>query len=186
MTLLRLQSEQIDEERFIRMFEECYQRIRSMALIHEKLYQSADLARVDMNEYMNMLASGLQTAYVPDSNHIKLHIESSNVSLPIDNAIPCGMVINELISNSLKHAFPKNRTGTIYISLSRIDADNIEIIVNDDGIGMNNSIDLNNPGTIGLRIVKMLVEHQLDGDLELNREKGTQFKILFKKSPLQI
>jgi two-component sensor histidine kinase len=148
-----------------------------MALVHERLYQSRDLARVDFAEYIRNLVSYLFRSYEVHSNVIKQKINIANVSLGIDAAVPCGLILNELVSNSLKHAFPDGRAGEIRIGLSS-DNGKFTLMVSDNGVGFPKDLDLRNTQSLGLQLVNTLVE-QLEGTIELDRSGGTAFEITF-------
>ena len=152
-----------------------------MSLIHETLYQSKDFANVDFNGYVKSISNYLLRSYIVISGAIKLNLEIEDITLGLDHAIPCGLIINELVSNSLKHAFPKGREGEIKIALRTINDHEVELTVSDDGVGIPREIDMGNPETLGLELVQILAENQLDGTLELERDGGTEFRIRFGK-----
>jgi PAS domain S-box-containing protein len=179
-SLLKLQSAKIEDKKYLDMFKDSENRIKSMALVHEKLYQSKDFASIDFNGYVKSIANPLIRNHTVNPDRIKLNIEIEDVPLELDNAIPCGLIINELISNSLKYAFPKDREGGIDIVLKAINSDEIELTVSDDGIGIPAEIDIGKTESLGLQLVQILAENQLDGTLELNRDGGTAFKIRFE------
>ena len=178
-SLLRLQSRQIEDERYREMFRDSQNRIRSMALIHETLYQSKDLANVSFREYVERLMSHLSASYGANRGRIRLGVDADGLMLGIDVAIPCGLIVNELVSNSLKHAFPEDRCGEIRVSLQVTGGSQITLTVSDDGIGLPEDMDFRDSGSLGLHLVTMLVEDQLHGQIELNRAKGTEFRISF-------
>lgn len=178
-SLLRLQSRDVTEKKYIDMFTDSQSRITSMSLIHEKLYQSKGLAKIDFDDYIRDLANGLFQSYGANSD-IKLFIDVRDVSLGIDSAIPCGLVVNELVTNSLKHAFPDGRRGEVLISLHSTPENMIELIVRDNGVSIPANIDIRKTESLGLHLVTILVENQLHGEINLNRSKGTEFLIKFK------
>ncbi|SNQ60429.1 PAS domain S-box protein [Candidatus Methanoperedens nitratireducens] len=178
-SLLRLQSRDIKEKKYTDMFTDSQNRITSMALIHEKLYQSKGLEKIDFDDYIRDLANGLIQSYGANGN-IKLNIDVRDVSLGIDSAIPCGLVINELVTNSLKHAFPDGRKGEIMISLHMTEGNMIELIVSDSGVSIPANIDIRKTESLGLHLVTILVENQLHGEINLDRSKGTEFLVKFK------
>ena len=179
-SLLRLQSREFQDERYIRAFKGSENRIRSMALIHETLYQSDDLARVDFNYYINRLTSHLFRGYGVNVGRIRLKVEAERLPLRIGLAIPCGLIVNELVSNALKHAFPEGREGEIRVSLRSLNEKEIELAVGDDGIGLPEDADSEDGGSLGLYLVKILVEDQLHGEIEVDSSKGTAFRITFE------
>ena len=147
-----------------------------MALIHEKLYRSVDMARVDFRDYAEGLTAGLQRSYFPGPG-VRVFADIESVSLDIDLAIPCGLIINELVSNSLKYAFPDGRTGEIRVGLAR-DESNYTLTVSDNGIGLPSGLDFRDTPSLGLQLVNMLVS-QLEGTIELDSAGGTMFRITF-------
>jgi PAS domain S-box-containing protein len=176
-SLLRLQSEHIKNEKEKELFKDSQNRIRSMSLIHEKLYQSKTLADIDVKEYVTDLVYGLFQSYNAPGT-ITLTVEVKDVFLSIDDAITCGLIINELVSNSLKHAFPGNRKGEIKTILRPANGD-IELIVSDDGIGIPDDIDIRNTSSLGLHLVTILAEEQLNGKITSSKDNGTSMRITF-------
>jgi len=179
-SLLNLQKQQVDSDEFVNILSESQNRIKSMAMIHEKLYHSGDLTRINFAEYIETLVSDLYSSYATSTRQVTPFINVENVRFNIETAVPCGLIINELISNSLKHAFPKGKTGTLSVSLKTSDEWN-ELVISDDGVGFPEEFDIENSKTLGLQLVNILVK-QLDGKITLNRINGTQFKIIFKES----
>lgn len=180
-SLLRIQSREIEDDRYSEIFNELSNRIQSIALIHQRIYQSPDLKKIDSHEYVASLANGLLRAYGCEKGQIHLNIETRGVPLNINTGIPCGLIINELVSNALKHAFPKGATGTIKISLRPMADNKIELIVRDNGTGFPADLDFRDSPSLGLQLVTTLAENQLQGTIELNRNPGTEFKIVFDK-----
>ena len=171
-SLLNLQSKYIKDDQALEMFKESRNRIRSMTLIHEKLYRSKDLANIDVAEYIQNLSSNLFRSYSAGRISLKTQVDDMLLS----TAIPCGLIINELVSNSLKHAFPEKQ-GEIYVNLHRDDGRST-LIVSDNGVGFPENVDFRNTDSLGLQLVCTLTD-QLDGAIELNRRDGTEFKITF-------
>jgi two-component sensor histidine kinase len=151
-------------------------RIRSMALIHEKLYRSDDIAHIDFREYVEALTAGLQRSYFPGPG-VRVSTEVEGVSLNIDLAISCGLIVKELVSNALKYAFPDGRSGEIHIGLVHAGR-NYVLTVGDNGVGLPPGLDFRNTPSLGLQLVNMLVD-QLEGTVELDSAGGTRFKITF-------
>lgn len=180
-SLLNLQSRYTEDAQLIEAFKESQNRIKSMVLVHEKLYQSRDLASIDFHEYIRSLTRSLFQSY-RTAGEVDLAVNVENVSLGVDAAIPCGLIINELVSNSLKHAFPGNRKGKISISLHQLGEDKIELVVADDGLGIPESINLEDATSLGLRLVTILTKDQLEGTISLNRTRGTEFRITFSNT----
>ncbi len=180
-SLLRLQSRYIQDRTILEMLKESQNRVRSMALVHEHLYQSQDLSRIDFAEYIHNLASNLFQAYQVNSRGVKLNIKVAAAFLNIDTAVPCGLIINELVSNSLKYAFKNRNLGELTIEFERQDRDLFLLTVRDNGRGFPPNIDYKNSGSLGLRLVCSLVR-QLRGNIELQPGCGTVFKISFPSS----
>ena len=178
-SLLSLQSRYIKDEASKNIFKESQNRARSMALIHELLYQSTDLKRIDFGKFINTLTGELYRIYISNQNLIKLNVDVESVMVDINTAIPLGLIVNELVSNSMKHAFPNGRNGNIKIKFCSND-DNYTLVVEDDGVGFPVDIDLNNTDSLGLRLVNSLTE-QIDGELILDKANGSKFIIKFKE-----
>jgi PAS domain S-box-containing protein len=176
-SLLRLQSRTIREPHLVEMFKESQNRIRSMALIHEKLYQTEDFASINFAQYIRSLLVHLFHTYKVNPNIVRMRTDVEDVFLDISKAIPCGLIINELVSNSLKHAFPSNRKGEIAVRLSS-NLRKTKILISDSGVGLPKDIDLREPETLGLQLVSDLVK-QVDGKIRLERSEGTTFHISF-------
>lgn len=179
-SLLKLQSRSINDERTLEMFKESENRVRSMALIHEKLYRSRDLANIDFRGYTQDLVADLFQSYGAKAGKISLKKDIEDISLGVETAIPCGLIINELISNALRHAFPEGREGEIDITFRSSDEDKIELIISDNGIGIPTNFDIRNTKSLGLHLVNILAEDQLKGEIELDRTEGTKFLIKFR------
>ncbi|NER04539.1 MAG: PAS domain S-box protein [Okeania sp. SIO3C4] len=179
-SLLRLQSRYIEDEIILEMLKESQNRVRSMALVHEHLYQSKDLSKVNFTEYISSLATHLFQAYEVKARGVKLNINVIPVCLNIDTVIPCGLIVNELVSNSLKYAFPEDFQGEIFIEFDYDETDQNQFIlkVADNGISFPQDLDYQNSGSLGLRLVCSLVR-QLKGNIELVNQLGTIFKISF-------
>jgi PAS domain S-box-containing protein len=178
-SLLNLQSEHIKDSQYTEMLKESQNRIRTMALIHEKLYQSGNLANIDFSEYITSLVEGLIRSYNVDES-ITFTIDVEDIPLSVDAAIPCGLIINELVSNCLKHAFPHKRKGVVMITLCQIEGTS-ELVVKDNGVGIPDSIDFKNTETLGLDLVTTLAENQLNGTIALDKTGGTTFTIRFRE-----
>ncbi len=177
-SLLRLQSRSIKDGKMVEMFKESQNRIRSMALIHEKLYQTEDLSRINFAEYIRSLTVHLFHTYRVNPNIVKINTDVEDVYLSINKAIPCGLILNELVSNALKHAFPKSKKGEIQIRLYSNSQNRMKLIIGDDGIGLPENLNIQNPETLGLQLVNDLVK-QIEGSVTLDRTEGTTFSISF-------
>lgn len=190
-SLLNLQSRGVENQAAQQMFQESQNRILSMALIHEKLYRSQDLSGIDLAEYIRSLATDLMHSYRAQSGPVSLNVDATDVFLSIDKAVPCGLIVNELISNALKHAFPEHthasvheqngRGNKIYIKLSADRQRQVRLVVGDNGIGFPEDLDVQSLDSLGLRLINTLVS-QLEGTLELNNHDGAQFKLEFAMS----
>jgi len=180
-SLLHLQSNDLQDTQVRRIFEDSQHRINSMALIHEELYNSGDLARIDFGDYSRILIENLFDSYGISTSHIALDIQVDAQPLSLDQAIPLGLVINELVSNSLKYAFPGGCEGHVSIFLQAGPGNQFALTVSDDGIGLPEDIDFHHPNSLGLRLVETLA-HQLKASVELDRSSGTTFTIARESS----
>jgi two-component sensor histidine kinase len=179
-SLLNLQARHILDPAVLAMFQESQRRIRAMALVHEKLYLSKDLSSIEFSEYLESLTLHLSNFFQVDPHLIRLKMKVEKIFMNISTAIPCGLIVNELVSNSLKHAFPEGRGGELRIELRRTGAHKFLLIVGDSGIGFPAGLDFRSTDTLGMQIVTMLVD-QLDGHIELDRQNGTSFRIAFEE-----
>ncbi|MBF0344007.1 MAG: PAS domain S-box protein [Nitrospirae bacterium] len=180
-SLIGLQVEYMGNTACKDMLMESQNRIRSIALVHDKLYRTDGLAEIDLKGYVMNLANDLFLSFGCDTSKIILLLDIDSIYIGIDIAIPCGLIINELFSNILKHAFPDKRGGEIKISIHLLDKDKIELRLSDNGIGIPENIDIKKSESLGLHIVYTLVR-QLRGTIELNIERGTKIIIKFRKS----
>ncbi len=177
-SLLYLQSNCTEDEETKYMFKESQNRVRSMALIHERLYQSEDLTMVDFAEYAQKLTAELFRSYGLNPMAVTIEINTENVFLSVDTAIPCGLIINELVSNALKHAFPDGRAGEISVRLHEEEDGTYTLSVSDNGVGFPEGVDFRNTESLGMELVNKLTS-QIDGAIALNDADGTEFKIAF-------
>jgi two-component sensor histidine kinase len=164
------------------MLQESRDRIRTMALIHEKLYKSADLSHIDFSEYLRNLVSMLVDSYAVGPGRVELDLDIRDTFLSLNAGIPCGLIVNELVSNALKHAFPGGRSGRIRVELKPLDPPKFKLVICDDGAGFPEGLDFRNAPSLGLQVVTMLVA-QLRGTIELHRDRGTCFVIVFEDAP---
>ena len=179
-SLLNLQSAKISDLEAKDILRESQNRVRTMALIHEKLYQSSDLAQVDFASYLRSLVNFLSQSYRGKSDNVSIQVEAENILLDIDTAIPCGLIVNELVSNSLKYAFPDNRHGQIKLICQHAAEGRYVLTVSDDGVGLPPGFDISKTPSLGHKLVISLA-NQLDGKLEIDDEQGTTFRILFER-----
>lgn len=186
-SLLNLQSRYIKDKKTLDIFRESQNRAKSMALIHEKLYNSSDLKRINFGEYIRTLTIDLFRTYVHDSSLIKLNMDVEDIMLDINTAVPLGLIVNELVSNFMKHAFPatydrgpaNGMNGEINVNF-KSDGEDFILIVSDNGIGLPEKLDFKNTDTLGLRIVNSLTD-QIHGNIQLKKDNGTEFKIKFRE-----
>jgi len=178
-SLLSMQSRRVKNARTVEVLRESQNRVQTMALIHDRIYRSADLARVDLKDYITRLVNELYISYGVDPGRVRLQTDLKEVQMGIETAIPCGFIINELVSNSLKHAFPSGKRGALKISLSSGTGNTIRLAVSDDGVGLPRGFDFRKTESLGLQLVCGLVT-QLRGTIELGGDGGTEFRIEFR------
>ncbi len=179
-TLLALQSEDVTDKKTLENYRESENRIQSIALIHEKMYQSQDISRINFTGYINSLIDDLMYSYDADSRNIKAVTDTDDFFFSIETVQPLGLIINELVSNSLKYAFRNKNEGIILVKLEKVHDDSFKLTVSDNGVGFPENIDFRNTGSLGLQLVTELVK-QLDGTIELNKDRGTEFEVVFKE-----
>lgn len=178
-SLLNLQANNVDDPRVRDILNESQNRVRAMALTHQLLYERKDFSRMDLGDYLDRLAQLLRGAYRSSASGVELQLERPErpVYLDLERAIPCGLVVNELVTNAFKHAFPGQRTGTITIALSS-GSDRLTLAVRDDGVGLPEGFDFDNVKSLGLQLVPLLVD-QLHGTLQMVRDGGAHYLITF-------
>ncbi|MEW5815720.1 MAG: histidine kinase N-terminal 7TM domain-containing protein [Spirochaetota bacterium] len=176
-SLLKLQLKYVRDRQSYGMLKDTQTRIKSMGIIHEILYKSGDLSRINIANYIRPLIKYLFSTYGIDTNSVELSINTEEVLLDIDTVILCCLIINELVSNSLKHAFPRGRKGRLWVEF-HVSNGKFALTVRDDGIGLPGDLDLQSTETFGLRIVTILTR-QLGGSIEIDRNKGTLFSVTF-------
>jgi PAS domain S-box-containing protein len=182
-SLLSLQSDNVRDPRDHELFVESQNRVRSMAMIHEKLYQSDKFNSINFRDYLKTLINRLIYEYSQDLGHIDLELDIENVELNIETSVPCGLIINELVSNSLKHAFPQGRNGKIIVKFHKI-KDKYVLMVGDNGIGPLEKSVLESSKKLGFNLVKSLIK-QLDASLEILESEGTLYQITFAELTYQ-
>jgi PAS domain S-box-containing protein len=180
-SLLDLQSSGIEDAVALGLLRESQNRVKSMALIHQMLYETNDFAQVDFAGFLENLVPTLVSAYGIDPGRITLFVNAAHVRLPINAAIPCGLVVNELIANALKHAFPGNRPGVIRVDIFNEPGDRVVLSVSDDGAGIPDEFDIAESTTLGLQLVTLLAE-QLNANMTINRAKPTRIELRFRVS----
>jgi PAS domain S-box-containing protein len=176
-SLLSLQAQELHDPEMIRLFRESQGRIRSMALIHEQLYRSTDVARIDFAAYVHELVGHLNQGLARETAPVAIRLEVQPLLLPLDLAIPCGMIVNELVSNAMEHAFPDCRGGEIRVGLA-LDEAGYHLTVADNGVGMQGAPSDGEATSMGLKVVQALAR-QIHGKLEVQRHEGTAFAIHF-------
>lgn len=182
VSLLMLQCANIEDQCYLNMFNDAMDRIKSMALVHEKLYQSKDLTKIDIIGYIRSLVENLLLSHTPGTDKVFLSVDGNDVNLGLDSAIICGLIINELVTNSIKYAFQGDMKGEIRIGIKLIGGEKVEIEVSDNGVGMPDNFDIEHSDTLGLQIVTVLAEQQLNGKIDLvSSGNGTQYRIRFKE-----
>lgn len=179
-SLLDLQAMQVSEDSVLKVLKESKNRVLSMALIHEKLYSSPDLSRVNFRDYLESLVNTLFTSYQARSSKIQHQVFAETIFLNIETANPCGLIVNELISNIVKHAFPEGESGRVEVRLSRNDENTICLTVSDDGVGIPEEIDIHKTTSLGIQLVTLL-SRQIRATVELKRDGGTTFTISFQE-----
>ncbi|GIK40601.1 MAG: hypothetical protein BroJett011_44340 [Chloroflexota bacterium] len=179
-SILNLQTHHLDNRPIRSVLQESQNRVRSMALIHEKLYRSRNMAQINLAEYVKDLARYLFRSYSVGEPVINFNIQADDIFVDIDTAVPCGLILNELISNSLKHAFPDRRRGDIFIQMQVEPEQQIMLSVGDNGVGFPPDFDFHENGSLGWLLVNSLVD-QLEGSIELSRQGGTQVKLTFAR-----
>jgi PAS domain S-box-containing protein len=190
-SLLNLQSSYVQDPSALEMFRESQNRILSMALIHERLYRSRDLSRIDLAEYIKTLAGDLVRSYTSRSGPVTLIFDAGEVVLSVEKAVPCGLIVNELVSNALKHAFPApsaasatgrhSRENELRIELCAEDDHRVHLTVRDNGVGIPQDLEPQTADSLGLRLVYTLIK-QLDGTVEMRNNDGAEFKLTFTTS----
>jgi PAS domain S-box-containing protein len=178
-SLLLHQADRIEDKKYQDIYYESINRVKTIAAIHDLLYQSEDFSHINFQDYINKICENLFSVYLGESGKIEYITDIRSIDISIDDAIPCGLIINELVSNSLKHGFPDNRKGKITITMKKVKNKKIKLKVGDNGVGLPETFDWENTDSLGLHLVKLLAEVQLEGTIELIRTNGTEFRITF-------
>jgi two-component sensor histidine kinase len=176
--LFYLQSLQTEDSRFRQLLDESRDRVQSIALIYDRLYRSENLASIEFAGYLKSLVTGIKATYGGATLRVDVVIIGSDVALDIEHAVPCGLIISELVSNAFKHAFPADRVGRIEVYAHKEPAGEVVLEVADDGIGIPESVDWRQPQSLGLQLVASLTT-QLHASTDLDRSRGTRFKMRF-------
>ncbi len=179
-SILNLQTGYIDDEATLDVIKECQDRIKSMAFIHESLYQKEDFAAVNFAEYLQNLCNNLKYSYMSPDRNITVDFDIEEISLSLDSAIPCGLIVNELVSNCFKYAFKNQSTGSIKVSLAKDKNNNKLLVVHDSGQGLPQGLNIETNDSLGLQLVWTLVD-QIDGEIKYEFDAGSKFIINFKR-----
>lgn len=179
-SLLEIQCSSLEDPEMIKILQNSQDRIHSMALVHEQLYRSENLKEIDLGVYIEALLEKISDSHVNLAREIKLNVDTEAIHLNIETANSCGLIINELVTNALEHAFVDRQQGNIWLSLKRGDNGKIVLLIKDDGVGVTPNFDFYETDSLGLRLVRILTQ-QLEGELELDFETGTSFKITFSE-----
>jgi two-component sensor histidine kinase len=178
-SILNLQSSFVKDKNSLNILRESQNRIKSMSFIHESLYHTKDFSRIDFSDYLLSLTNNLIHSYSLERGRIRLKTDLTTIYLSLDQAIPCGLIVNELISNALKYAFTESTDGEIFVGIKEQN-NQMLLTIADNGIGMPKDFDVENSNTLGLQLVHTLAE-QLDARIELHTQKGTKYLITFDK-----
>ena len=179
ISILNMQSARVDDTRAKNALRDCHDRVKAMALIHETLHKSENLAEISCRDYGERLVTSLSRVVMGGT--IKLVATFCDEPLHIDHTVPVGLIINELVTNAIQHAYPGQHRGEIRIGIQALDDDRLELVVSDDGIGLPAELDPLTASPLGLRMVVGLAENQLGGTFEINREQGTTYTIRFRR-----
>ncbi len=177
-SLLSLQSGYVEDNKYLDMFVESQNRIKSMALVHEKLYQSDDFAHIDVQGYVKSLAENIRSSFFTGDRDVKLNVNVDELNLDIDNLVPCGLLMNEILTNSFKHAFNGHDSPEITITMTKLEDGNISLSISDNGMGLPDGYDISKPTGLGHKLIKPLI-HQIDGTMEVTVDNGTEFRFIF-------
>jgi two-component sensor histidine kinase len=178
-SLLNLQARYLPDPAARAIFSQSQNRVQSIALVHERLYESADLSHVNFGKYLSVLLENIFDTHDAASRGLSKIIDVGDANLTVDVAIPCGLIVNELVTNALKHAFPGGRTGTVRVSLRGSSDGAMDLTVQDDGVGMPPGIDPRNTVSLGLDLVVTFAE-QLNAEMDIMSERGTSFRFRFR------
>jgi two-component sensor histidine kinase len=184
-SLLRLQARRANSAQLRTVLQESEGRIRSMGLLHEKLYQSESVSTIDMNGYLRSLTNELLRVNTPAGKRREVRLNVNNINLGMDTALPCGLIVTELVSNALKYAFPDHPEGIIYVSISLEQSGEYSLVVWDNGVGIPQDMDITKTESLGMRLVTMLSD-QLNGKFEYANNQGTRWEIKFRESQYKI
>jgi len=177
-SMLKLQASYVDDEYAIQLFRNCQHRVKSMSLVHEKLYRSDNLSEISFREYAESLIKNLFASLNISGNRISYELDINDINLNISTAIPCGLIINELITNALKYGFPEDKQGIIKISMNKLDNGKLHLTVWNNGVDLPKDFDMTDLSSFGMRLVEIL-QLQLEADLIIERNEGVAFSLIF-------
>jgi two-component sensor histidine kinase len=180
-SLLSLQARYLPDPAARAIFSQSQNRVQSIALVHERLYESADLSHVNFSKYLAVLLDNVFDTYDATSRGISKVIDVGEENLTVDVAIPCGLIVNELVTNALKHAFPGGRPGTVTVSLRETPGGSLDLMIQDDGVGIRADVDPRHTASLGLDLVVTFAE-QLNAQVDIVREGGTSFRFQFSRA----
>lgn len=180
-SLLSLHSTELYEESAKAVFKDVIDKIVAMSLVHQRLYESRDLSNIDMAAYVRDLAALMTESYGVSPAKVSVDLRLGDISMLIDTALPCGLIISEIMANSLKHAFPGDRKGTIRLAMRRMEDDFVELRIEDDGVGFPKGFDVDADARMGMKTLFTMVRHQLQGSIDIASEGGVSYLIRFKR-----
>jgi two-component sensor histidine kinase len=172
-----MQSRTVEDPKIKEVLREAQNRVKSIALVHEKLYQSKSLDRIDYHDYLQKISRHLYDSYGVSPRNVTMNIHAENISLHIDKAVPCSLIINELLSNAFKHAFPDGRKGDVWIDIHK-NGESLVLLYRDNGVGLPEDISIERSDSLGMRLLYGLTR-QLHGTIEVRRLEGTHILITF-------
>jgi PAS domain S-box-containing protein len=184
-TMLALRESYVQDVQLQHFLKDVQEKIFAMALVHQKLYESQDLSSIDLKEYFEELVQYLELSFEIHRKRIKIEFDLESVQVLIDTAIPCGLILSELITNAYKYAFPAEREGKILVRLKRIESNAVLIEVSDNGVGLSEDYEIREGDTMGLETVFGIVQHQLAGEIKMNSQAGLSWQICFKERAIQ-
>lgn len=181
ISLINLQCENIEDQHISDLFSQTVDRINSMALVHTQLYKSKDFSKVEICNYIKSIVENLVISHCVNPAQMRFIIDQKDIAVSLDSAISCGLIVNEVVTNSIKYAFPDDRSGEIRVGFKQLGEGQYEMRLSDNGVGMPMNYDVRDSDTLGVKIVHAITEHQLGGTIELVRTKGTKYCFRFKE-----
>jgi two-component sensor histidine kinase len=178
-SMLRLQERNFGDETLLQALRECRERVMAMAMLHDQLHRAKDFSNINLGEYIRNLAASLFCSYGVNSAEIGLRMHVEDIPVAVDTAIPCGLIVNELVSNSLRHAFPQSRKGQVSLGLQALGGGSVELTIADDGQGISRIATPTHTRSLGLWLVDLLAE-QIDAIVERSNGAGTHYRLVFQ------